>query len=297
VYYELDNFYQNHRTYVKSRSDKQLLGEDVDDTDLADCAPRKSKRVNGDKKTLWPCGLVATSLFDDIFTLNTTDLSMSERGIAWDTDVMNKFANPDAFATADVACADIATCINKTVCEDTICTDNGISQKNCRGYQCAGGDFDYSKKDGTSCDSGSCKLFYYPDDGNGDNDKYQYLYEEFPHIVSPIVGITNEHFIVWMRTAGLPKFRKLYGRIDQGIPAGTDVTFQVTNNFPVSDFKGKKTLVITTLSWVGGKNPFLGIAYVVVGVMCVVLALLFGIKQFLSPRKLGDPRYLQWNDK
>ena len=29
VYYELDNFYQNHRRYVKSRSDSQLEGENV----------------------------------------------------------------------------------------------------------------------------------------------------------------------------------------------------------------------------------------------------------------------------
>ena len=27
VYYQIDNFYQNHRTYVKSRENKQLKGE------------------------------------------------------------------------------------------------------------------------------------------------------------------------------------------------------------------------------------------------------------------------------
>jgi len=27
VYYQLDNFYQNHRRYVKSRDYKQLMGE------------------------------------------------------------------------------------------------------------------------------------------------------------------------------------------------------------------------------------------------------------------------------
>jgi hypothetical protein len=31
---------------------------------------------------------------------------------------------------------------------------------------------------------------------------------------------TNEHFMVWMRTAALPDFRKLWGRIEQDLPAG-----------------------------------------------------------------------------
>jgi hypothetical protein len=39
--------------------------------------------------------------------------------------------------------------------------------------------------------------------------------------------VTNEHFIVWMRTAGLPTFRKLYGKIDQDLPAGTQLSFAV----------------------------------------------------------------------
>lgn len=40
VYYQLDNFYQNHRRYVKSRSNAQLLGEWLTVEDLEDsCTP------------------------------------------------------------------------------------------------------------------------------------------------------------------------------------------------------------------------------------------------------------------
>lgn len=40
-------------------------------------------------------------------------------------------------------------------------------------------------------------------------------------------GVENEHFIVWMRAAALPHFRKLYGRIEQDVPANTDLKVQI----------------------------------------------------------------------
>ncbi|CAN0450094.1 unnamed protein product, partial [Ectocarpus fasciculatus] len=56
----------------------------------------------------------------------------------------------------------------------------------------------------------------------------QFLYETYPEVVSPIEGVLNEHFIVWMRTAGLPRFRKLYGRIEEQIEAPQTLTFNIT---------------------------------------------------------------------
>lgn len=61
--------------------------------------------------------------------------------------------------------------------------------------------------------------------------------------------MTNEHFIVWMRTAGLPSFRKLYGRIDQTIPAGTQLSFLVNPGFEVVSFGGKKRLGAFPSRW------------------------------------------------
>ena len=88
VYYQLDNFYQNHRRYVKSRSDAQLRGETVVTSDLEDCAPLTdfveiTPEGVTKKKTLSPCGLIANSLFNDTIALTTAGVVMAQNAIAW----------------------------------------------------------------------------------------------------------------------------------------------------------------------------------------------------------------------
>ncbi len=65
-------------------------------------------------------------------------------------------------------------------------------------------------------------------------------------------GVRNEHFVVWMRLAALPTFRKLYGRIDTDIPGGVNLTINVTSHFPVDSFGGSKALILSTASWTVG---------------------------------------------
>lgn len=39
----------------------------------------------------------------------------------------------------------------------------------------------------------------------------------------------DEHFIVWMRPASMPNFRKLWGKIEQDIPRGTLLNINIDN--------------------------------------------------------------------
>ena len=57
-----------------------------------------------------------------------------------------------------------------------------------------------------------------------------FLYETYGDIVSPIEGVLNEHFIVWMRTAGLSQFRKVYGRIDEELSPLQVLKFNITSS-------------------------------------------------------------------
>ena len=159
----------------------------------------------------------------------------------------------------------------------TCATHLGPNHSPCKGYNCSDPDY-------YNCDPGYY-IYYYPKP-----EAQQFLYETFPEVVSPVVGVKSEHFIVWMRYAALPNFRKLYGRINEKLPKGTQLTFQVTNNFNVGSFRGTKSLVLANTTWFGGKNPTLGIAFLTMGSIAIACAVAFMIKQVVpgGKRTLGD---------
>lgn len=55
-------------------------------------------------------------------------------------------------------------------------------------------------------------------------------------------------------------------------------------DFNVTEYSGTKSILISTRTALGGKNPFMGIAYVVVGGVCVLLGALFTVAHLIRPR-------------
>ncbi|RCH78470.1 hypothetical protein CU098_000780, partial [Rhizopus stolonifer] len=90
MYYRLTNFYQNHRQYIKNYDPDQLLGKTVSSSTLhTNCDPLAFSSTG---KVIYPCGLIANSMFNDTIS-NFTSVSdpsltyhMSSRNIAWPSD-------------------------------------------------------------------------------------------------------------------------------------------------------------------------------------------------------------------
>ena len=72
-----------------------------------------------------------------------------------------------------------------------------------------------------------------------------------------------------MQTSGLPNFKKLWGVIENDLPAGA-YQLNVKNKYNSTNWEGQRHVVLSTNSIFGGKNFTLPCFMLVCGVMCFV---------------------------
>ena len=99
-----------------------------------------------------------------------------------------------------------------------------------------------------------------------------------------------EHFMVWMGVAGLPHFRKLWGRIEESLPAGQYLLdIESSNDHPdydTSRFGAEKWVLLSSTCVFGGRIMFLGIVYIAVGGVSVLGTFIICTAHCLKVRRL-----------
>lgn len=233
IYYKLTNFYQNHRKYVDSFDINQINGEAVRAEDLdSSCNPLRV----ADEKAVYPCGLIANSIFNDTFSSflggsnGVKDYILTDKDISWSSD-------------------------RKRFKKTTYNASQIIPPPN------------WAKK--------------YPNGYTDDNIPDLHTWEELQ---------------VWMRTAALPNFYKLALKNQTAeLPSG-NYSMNITLNYPVSSFGGRKSFVLTTSGTIGGRNMSLGVIYCIVAGISALFAIVFLLKVIIQPRAMGDHSYLNFEN-
>jgi len=286
VYAEIDGMYQNNRRYVQSRSDAQLRGEATEEIKYKKIKARESWTRGGEvvrgrrprhrslpwrppplpalhpspfhlhldlplsnlpqecrpelytdplldpdtadpdvvaAETIVPCGLVASSLFNDDYSVRVGEpdaeisIPLSVENIAWPSDKTRRFGDIPAQNSAAVP-------------------------------------------DGMPLNA-------------------------------------DERLIVWMRSATLSRFRKLWGILDVDLAEGDRVTVDIASRFDTYSFDGAKSVVLSTAGWMGGAGHVTGLLCIAVGLVSLFAAGGFALLVFLTPRTTGDLSHLSWNQE
>jgi len=246
IYYRLKGFNQNYRLYAASLNDAQLSGRSYTRSNLDSCKPFVGP---DDNHTYAPCGSVAWSMFNDTISLYQVNDTAA---------VVTSTTLPPASQVKLICQGDAFDAKTNQQTQSTGCEKDGIA-------------FSQDVKSRFSATIDSDESIWTGEGFNASDNVYHQngWYNNEPGHKIPLVS--DQDFMVWSRIATLSDFRKLYRKITVDLPAGTYV-WNVLERFDTTSMGAEKHIVLTTVSWVGGKNQVLGALFITMGALLLLQA-------------------------
>ena len=252
MYYKLDGFYQNHRRYIRSKSVNQLYGKSED---TGDCSPiYKNKDINNDKV------YKKFNLTDE----KEEEVEEEEKGEEEEEQLEEEQLEEEE-GEKD----------GKEEEKEKVEEEKKIDYLNANAIPCGlmaktffNDTFQIFKSDNEPIEVNENNIAF-----DKDKDLFKNVYDNQS---KQWINMTDEHFIVWMRPAGLPNFRKLWGRIEKvDLKNGDKLYFKINNTYKVDHYGGDKSIILSTANKFGGKNVFMGVCFIIVGALSLILGFAF----------------------
>jgi hypothetical protein len=309
VQYEIHGMSQGNQHYHKSRSEVQLRGEGEprlrpDDDQLQACHPW----ISQNERVLYPCGMVARSVFTDSFVLRASE-SGAAKGPFQSLEVDESMEalvpgglghrqlNPESLVAGSTLHTKLHMWLTAifppTSCEQIdfsvpfepievawrtdVVSGEEVKVVDCQGYSSSSPRCNFLKSGRPFNCSGTHK----------EVQKAQW-------------GLESGHFAAWMQTGSVGGvvgvLRKPWGVIRKPLPAGTAINVSFVDRYPVHSFHGRKLLVLSTESWTGSSNPgtefLLGWGHIGLGVCATLLGLWYLIAIWHHGQDLATTNFL-----
>ncbi|KAF4674104.1 hypothetical protein FOL46_005808 [Perkinsus olseni] len=308
VHYRLGKVYQNHRVYITSVNTDQLKGGsnmakgDLDsctDWRTADDEPARFGEV--DTRVLYPCGLIARSVFKDTFYLSVKNSTGAVAELEVDQSPERVTPKPQV-VTKNPELADLVQTSQfyrthnfwlleefpPQVCVPANSSTVPIPTRVARTTT--------TDLDGNVVEMADCDFTSDPPSCNFDPPCSSLPGHETRENPAGW-GLENAHFKNWMITPLVPDFQKKWGVIDRTLQPGDEITVYVQSVWDALSFGGSKSLILSTANWQGGRNRMLGGGLIICGALYVAWGLYILSRDKSKHRQIGGVQYFHFHEK
>lgn len=204
--------------------------------------------------------------------------------------------NKDQLKGGDLASTDLTTCGNNILNEKLFTEQsigNSFLEKAQVAYPCGSLPKDYFKdtfklfKMSESVSAPSYEIFLNSSgiSYSGDASRYANLPGN-SKLTRQWLDMTDERFMVWMRVSPTNKVRKLWAKVERSSLEPGKYRVDVVSRWSSGRYDSQKSVIITQVNSLGGKNVFMANTYIITGSISLLAFLFLGVRRFIRPRSI-----------